>query len=138
VLSTDVRLYPCVSPRAWAMLSAIGCSRREPTSVIDALEWSLEIGRQVFHSHAAGVSPSPLLEPYAHDYGHSVRVEHAALAQSRPWQLLYLADLPPDLRDKLSYLARRSNRTVPDVVEWCAELAIRVMGEPAARRLLNV
>src|SRR5262245_1507917 len=86
VFTTDLRLVTCVSVRAWAMLSAIRCSREPETTIVDALEWSLEMGRQVFHRREAGFNASPLLEPYARAYGHSLRVEHAALAQSRRFE----------------------------------------------------
>lgn len=125
--NTSLKASCCVTPRAWSTLSAIRWSRPEGCDVLDALEWSLEIARQVASLESLRRSPKPVIDRYTSDFGGTLRPEHVALGAASPYREIRVDELSPDLRAKLSYVSRQAIRTPAETVEWAADLAASTM-----------
>lgn len=106
--------------------------------MLDALEWSLEIARQVAHLEALGRSPQSVVDTYSADFGGTLRPEHVALGAAAPYREILVDQLPPDLASKLRYVARQAIRTPAETVEWAADLAASTMCNRGAASALQL
>lgn len=138
MLNSEIRTYPCVTPHAWRLLAAIRLSRGRGCDLESALEWSLEIARQAAHLELSGQNASTVVHHYVLDFGGTLRLEHAILAEAHPYRPLSEADLPEDVVRKIRYLARVTGRLPMDVIEWAAALAASTMSDRRAAEALRL